>query len=136
MKRTEVLWKTQRGKVFEEIARLLGVPTADETTPGWFHKRMAALGNIIASMTEHEKAQLDDEVEKISTQGYSQEDKVRCVSGADRCISSFYHNCRCTAKYASKRFDAVASQHYLEMGLLSVSFVARPLKDGALSVEM
>jgi hypothetical protein len=35
-----------------------------------------------------------------------------------------------------KRFDKVATVHYKEMGLLTISFVARPTDDGALAVQL
>lgn len=43
---------------------------------------------------------------------------------------------RYAEKYAVKRCDKVATEHYKEMGLLTISFVASPLDDGAWGVTL
>ena len=74
-KRSDLLWLMRKDEVFVEIARFLGIESADTTTPKWFNKRMEALGNILESMTEEEKAELDEEGARITREGYSDEQK-------------------------------------------------------------
>jgi len=76
-KRSDLLWLTRKDEVLVEIARLLGVESADTTTQNWFEKRMVAIGNILESMTEEEKAELDEEGAKIAQRGYSEEQRRR-----------------------------------------------------------
>jgi len=70
VKPIEVLWQTRQQDVFAEIARLLGIPSADANTPGWFQKRMLAMKNILSMMSDEEAEQLERERERIGTQGY------------------------------------------------------------------
>ena len=77
IKRSELLWLTRKDEVFVEIAELLGVESADTTTPNWFHKRMVAIGNILERMTEEEQAELDEQGAKIAQRGYSEEQRRR-----------------------------------------------------------
>ncbi len=82
MKRSDVVWLQQRELVFEEIARLLGEESASTDTKGWFNKRMTAIGNIIAAMTEDEKAALDKEAGRIADVGFPPEERMRSVRPA------------------------------------------------------
>jgi len=70
VKPIEVLWQTRQQDVFAEIARLLGILSADANTPGWFQKRMLAMKNILSMMSDEEAEQLERERERIGTQGY------------------------------------------------------------------
>ena len=79
VKRTDVVWLQQREKVFEEIARLLGEESASTDTKGWFSKRMTAIGNIIAAMTQSEKDALDKEAGTIAAIGFPPEERIRSV---------------------------------------------------------
>lgn len=87
MKKTEVLWKTRQEDVFAEIAILLGVESANATTPGWFNQRMPAMGNILARMTTLEKQQLEKDRERLQLEGYKEEDKRRSVPISSRSLS-------------------------------------------------
>lgn len=77
VKRTDVVWLQHREMVFEEIASLLGIQTADTTTPGWFGKRLPAIANIIDRMTRQQRQELDDEVSRMSREGYPEETRRR-----------------------------------------------------------
>ena len=70
VKATEVLWQTRQQDVFAKIARLLGVPSANANTPGWFNKRMQALKNILSTMSDEEAEELEREQNRIAAQGY------------------------------------------------------------------
>ena len=70
VKATEVLWQMRQQDVFAEIARLLGVPSANTNTPGWFHKCMQALKNILSTILDEEVEELEREQKRIATQGY------------------------------------------------------------------
>lgn len=79
IKPIEVLWQTRRDDVFAEIAHLLGIESADTTTPGWLNKRMEALKNVMDSLSVEERAELDKEHKRIATQGYPEDVKRRYV---------------------------------------------------------
>ena len=70
VKPIEVLWQTRQEDVFAEIAKLLGVPSANTNTEGWFSKRMQALKNILRTMSDEEAEELEREQKRIGTQGY------------------------------------------------------------------
>jgi hypothetical protein len=70
VKPIEVLWQTRQQDVFAEIARLLGVPSANTNTEGWFSKRMQAMKNILRTMSDEEAEELQREQKRIGTQGY------------------------------------------------------------------
>ena len=61
VKPIEVLWQTRQEDVFAEIAKLLGVPSANTNTEGWFSKRMQALKNILRMMSDEEAEELERE---------------------------------------------------------------------------
>lgn len=77
VKKSDVIWIQQKDKVFEEIARLLNVPSAGPDTPGWFVTRMPAIGNIIANMPEAGRVALDKEAAKMAAAGYPAEERMR-----------------------------------------------------------
>lgn len=70
-----MVWKTRQEEVWTEIAKLLGVESANTRTTGWFETRMVAVHNIIARMTAEENAELDEEVARMSKEGHSEEHK-------------------------------------------------------------
>jgi hypothetical protein len=72
IRRSDVIWQQHKTKVFEEIAELLGLESADPNTPGWFSKKSTAIGNIFEKMSEKEKEELDEELAKIAGTGYSE----------------------------------------------------------------
>ena len=47
--------------VFAEIVRLLGIPSANTKTEGWFSKHMQALKNILRMMSDEEVEELKRE---------------------------------------------------------------------------
>ena len=75
MKISEVLWKTRQADVFAEIANLLGIKSANASTPGWFNQRMPAIGNILAQMTTADREELEKEHERFELEGNNEEDK-------------------------------------------------------------
>jgi len=79
MKISEVLWKTRPQEVYAEIATLLGIESANASTPGWFNQRMPALGNILARMTTAERGELEKECERLELEGNKEEDKRKSV---------------------------------------------------------
>jgi hypothetical protein len=79
MKISEVLWKTRQADVFAEIANLLGIESANASTPGWFNQRMPAIGNILAQMTTADREELEKERERFELEGNNEEDKRRSV---------------------------------------------------------
>ena len=70
VKPIEVLWQTRQEDVFAEIAKPLGVPSANTNTEGWFSKRMQALKNILRTMSDEEAEELERKQQRIGTQGY------------------------------------------------------------------
>ncbi|KAF8182686.1 hypothetical protein BJ912DRAFT_928435 [Pholiota molesta] len=119
VKSTTVLWLQRRDEVFEEIATLLGVPKADTSTKGWFGKRMEAMGNILNRMSASEKQEVDDEAARILREGYDDDQKRRLAK-----------------KYAAVRMNTMAVNHWLEMGLISFSFVISATETGQLGIEI
>ena len=79
VKRTDVLWSQHRETVLSEIASLMGTETIDTSTRGWFGKRMTAMGNIIARMSDAERKELDLEVEKFASTGYPESTHIQYV---------------------------------------------------------
>jgi hypothetical protein len=77
VKRSEALWQTQRDRVFEEIALLLGVERADTSTEGWFGQRLPAIRNILEGMTDGENSQLDVSMQEMNTSGQPEDIKRR-----------------------------------------------------------
>jgi hypothetical protein len=71
--RNQILWRTRKEVVFAEIARLLGIQSADANTPGWLGKRMKAMQNVYERMPPEEKAELEMERKKISIEGHPED---------------------------------------------------------------
>ena len=61
VKPIEVLWQMRQPDVFAEIVRLLGIPSANKKTEGWFSKHMQALKNILRMMSDEEVEELKRE---------------------------------------------------------------------------
>ena len=61
--------------VFAEIVNLLGIESANASTPGWFNQCMPAIGNILAQMTMADREELEKECERFELEGYNEEDK-------------------------------------------------------------
>lgn len=66
---TDILWWTRQDDVFDEIASILKLDSADTNTEGWFQQRTKASKNIINRMTDEEKKKLEDEVDKMRGKG-------------------------------------------------------------------
>lgn len=79
VKRSDALWVLHREMVFEEIASILGLPSASQATPKWFQTRMKAIGNILRRMSDEEKQALDDEVREIAENGYPEPERAKYV---------------------------------------------------------
>ena len=108
-----------------EVAHLLGRPDATEGTPGWFGERMRAMGNILGRMAQAEKDVIDNEAGRIAAAGYPREERIRWVPGVSHGCQCIDGLCRRAKRFAGRRLDDAANKHYLEMGLLSISFVTR-----------
>lgn len=70
---TDVLWWTRKERVFEEIASLLNLESANTSTPGWFTLRTKAAKNILEAMTEEERKILDMETDRMQKEGLPEE---------------------------------------------------------------
>lgn len=77
VKRTDVLWVRHKDRVLAEVARLMGLPSATEATPGWFGERMKAMGNVLAAMTPAERDAIDKEAGRMAAAGYPREERIR-----------------------------------------------------------
>lgn len=116
----------QKPLVFTEIANLMGIESASEDTPKWFSKRMVAIGNVIASMTPDEREALDKEVQRMAKAGFPLEERMQWVMSLCWWPKSLLTYCARRAKrFCSRRLDAAAHSQFLEMGLLSITFVTR-----------
>lgn len=80
LNKNETVWQTRKDEVLAEIARMLGLESVDTNTAGWFEKRMEAIKNIRARMTEEEKQQLEKDQIRLSTGGFTEEVKRQYVS--------------------------------------------------------
>ena len=65
--------------MFAEITLLLGIDSADASTPGWFSHRMLAMGNILGQIMRAEKEELERQCERLECKGNTEEDKRRSV---------------------------------------------------------
>lgn len=66
---TDILWWTREEKVFEEIASILNLETANTRTPGWFQLRTKASKRILDSMSEDERNVLENEADRMRKEG-------------------------------------------------------------------
>jgi hypothetical protein len=66
---TDILWWTRQDEVFEEIANLMGLESANTNTIGWFPLRTKASKNILDRMTEEERGMLETEAERLQKEG-------------------------------------------------------------------
>lgn len=78
-KLTELVWRKDRDQVFEEIAKLMGIDSADTTTEGWFQHRTKACKNILNGMTDAERNTLHQEAEDLAERGWSEDYRRRWV---------------------------------------------------------
>jgi hypothetical protein len=76
-KRTEIVWRTRKQDVMDEIAKILNVEEATTQMPGWFTVRTAAIKNVIAKMTPEEVQGLNMQVEDTAKMGNNEEQKKR-----------------------------------------------------------
>jgi len=70
---TDVLWWTREEKVFEEIASILNLESANTRTPGWFQLRTKASKRILDSMSEDERNVLENEADRMRKEGLPQD---------------------------------------------------------------
>jgi hypothetical protein len=70
---TDILWWTRRDEVFIEIASIMDLDTANTSTPGWFQLRTKASKNILDSMTEDERKDIEDEADRLQKDGLPKE---------------------------------------------------------------
>jgi hypothetical protein len=76
-KLTELVWRKDRDQVFEEIAKLMDIDSADTTTEGWFQHRTKACKNILNGMTDAERNTLRQEAEDLAERGWSEDYRRR-----------------------------------------------------------
>ena len=67
--------ETRQADVFAEIATLLGIESANASTPGWFNQHMPAIGNILAKMMMADREELEKECERFELEGNNEQDK-------------------------------------------------------------
>ena len=60
----------------------------------------------------------------------------KCRSGADPDAGADADSNRFAEKYSKTRLDAMAKNHWLQMGLLYITFVTRTTLDGQLAIEV
>lgn len=70
---TDVLWWTRQDDVFEEIASILHIRTANTSTPGWFPLRTKASKQILERMTEDQRKVIEDEGDRMEKDGLPQD---------------------------------------------------------------
>ncbi|KAF9546260.1 hypothetical protein CPC08DRAFT_729945 [Agrocybe pediades] len=119
VKRSDVVWDTMQDKVMSEVARLMGKEHVDTSTKGWFSKRSKAIGNVIKGLSQEEVVALEAEVQRRTNQGNPDHLKVKLAK-----------------KYRWSRTSAAARRNYLEMGLLSLNFVAYKDEDGVYGLDI
>ncbi|KAF9552459.1 hypothetical protein CPC08DRAFT_728600 [Agrocybe pediades] len=119
VKRSNVVWDTMQDRVMAEIAKLMGLEYVDTNTKGWFSKRMSAIGNIIKQLSDDEKVALDAEVQRRMDRGNPDNVKVKLAK-----------------KHRFSRISDAARRNYLEMGLLSLNFVAYKDDDGVYGLDI
>jgi hypothetical protein len=66
---TDILWWTRPEIVFEEIASIMGIETANTSTPGWFQLRTKASKRYLDSMGEDERKTIEDEADRMQKEG-------------------------------------------------------------------
>jgi predicted phosphoribosyltransferase len=76
---TDILWWTRQEDVFEEIALILDLDTADTSTPGWFQLRTKASKNILDKMSVSERDEIECEAERMQKEGLPRDVQRRYV---------------------------------------------------------
>jgi hypothetical protein len=66
---TDILWWTRQEDVFEEIASILHIDSANTFTTGWFQLRTKASKNILNGMSDEERNALEIEADKMQKEG-------------------------------------------------------------------
>jgi len=91
---TDIVWYKHQEKVFEEITSILNLETANTNTPGWFQLRTKAAKNIIQSMNEEDRKELEDEAERMLKEGFPQDIQRKSVADYGRGWPSLSENVR------------------------------------------
>jgi hypothetical protein len=76
---TDFLWWTRQEDVFNEMALLLNIETANTHTPGWFQLRTKASKNILNGMTDEERSAFQDEADRMQREGLTPDIQRRYV---------------------------------------------------------
>ena len=134
-KRNEVVWRLWPERVWAEMSSLLGVEKVDTMTPGWLAKHLTALKNVKDRLTTSEIKELEAERDRLAVQGNSEEKKRRLVLIRGRC-RVFTQSCRLAEKNWMRQLNKDSKTHWLQMGLLSITFVSRTTPGGQLAIEV
>ena len=111
---TDILWWTRQEDVFNEIAKILQLPSADTNTPGWFQLRTKASKNILNNMSQEEHEALEAEAARLQKEGLPQDVQRQYVS----CIS-------CSSQQVAEALVSMAEaiyQSYIVAELWPCSF--------------
>ncbi|PPR08062.1 hypothetical protein CVT24_010960 [Panaeolus cyanescens] len=117
--RVEHVWRTRQSLVWAEIDKLLGVTESSTSTPGWFQCRQKAIANVIRNMSAEDQQILNYEVAQISQKGYPPEVQAKMAD-----------------KVLSDRIEQAATEHFLEMGVISLQLTCHRQANGKLGVTI
>ena len=128
IKHSELIWTYHQQLVFAQIADMLHIPKATQDTPGWFNHRMRAIKMVYDNMSKPEKESLQAKKNELSRQGFPEDEKPMwhfSTYMVSALYADIYWLCRRAAHFANRRLDAAAKAQFLEMGLLSITFMSR-----------
>lgn len=144
---TDIVWYKHQEKVFEEIASILKIETANTNTPGWFQLRTKAAKNVIQSMNEEDRKELEDEAERMLKEGFPQDIQRKSVADHETSwpsVAELVRECptdviiihRIAEDKWYDRLSAGAKKNFREMGLVQLSICVYTGKTGNLNVDM
>ena len=69
----DVIWRSKRAEVLEELKQILNVDNVDSRTPGFFQKRTTAAKQVLEKLTVKEREEVEAKVERLKTSGHELE---------------------------------------------------------------